>query len=828
MINYLERQLRKIYENSNETGITNYHEMQAIKKQIDAYRKKLAIGVKVRSRVQDTISNETISRYLIAKQKVIAQKRIIHTITDNNGANLTTFTNIQSYVKGFYKKLYQKRNLDLGKQDYFLSFLQNELSDTDRALLNAPLSKQEIYKIISDMAENKTPGIDGFPVEIYDENWEIIGNDLLSIYESILYTGCLGDSQRKAIIILIPKSSNTSSINDYRPISLLCVDYKILSKVLAERLKKVLHKVIHSKQFCCVPGKSINHCNMELRDVIYYGNDVNMELALVNLDWYKAFDLVSIEFTLKALHKLGFGDTFVNWVSILYNNIESSVLINNILSDFFPVSRSVRQGCPLSMGLFVVYQEAFYRAIVKSRIIRPLRMPDATETQLLGYADDTNVIITNEESLIELENIISQFEHATGAILNKNNKTKIFGIGKWENRDKWPIPWLNVEKVYFFTLGVYHSNRYALAIDKNWSTCINALQSQRQTLNTRKLTLFQRVTYANSCMLSKIWYIIHIYPLTENYAKKINQIIFLYIWNGLYEPIRRTTVYRPRKEGGLGLINCLVKSKVILLNSFLQCSINGDCNNPLMLYYCYIRMHIILHKEYSIHHASLSPTPYYEIIYGLLRKIIHMSGFPQISKKNIYTYMLPKENSYGEEHYPTFNWAQIWKNFTSITFIPYEKEIIFKHLHLCLATNQRLAIMNRSTTTLCNKCTDNQDHTPLHMFYQCENIKPLFLWLLRVLLNISNFKPTSNIKFIYFDTNYVSLYQKTICNIFLYIYIITLWKTRKENLRIGILKHMIVNRVAEHLKFIELIPNHKLEKVLEDLSRLNIENLTNL
>ena len=117
-------------------------------------------------------------------------------------------------------------------------------------------------------------------------------------------------------------------------------------------------------------------------------------------------------------------------------------------------------------------------------------------------------------------------------------------------------------------------------------------------------------------------------------------------------------------------------------------------------------MHNILPMEYSVHHASLSPTPYYEIIYGLLKKIIHVPGFPQISKKNTYTYMLPKENSYSEEHYPTFNWTQIWKNFTSITFIPYEKEIIFKHLHLCLATNQRLARMDRSATRLCKKCAE--------------------------------------------------------------------------------------------------------------------------
>ena len=125
----------------------------------------------------------------------------------------------------------------------------------------------------------------------------------------------------------------------------------------------------------------------------------------MNLDWYKAFDLLSIEFTLKALEKLGFGDIFVSWISILYNDVESAIQINNILSDFFPVTRSVRQGCPLSMAMFVVYQEAFYRAMVKSRIIRPLRLSDATESILLGYADDTNILIINERGLIEVDKL---------------------------------------------------------------------------------------------------------------------------------------------------------------------------------------------------------------------------------------------------------------------------------------------------------------------------------------------------------------------------------------------------------------------------------------
>ena len=143
-------------------------------------------------------------------------------MTGDNGDILTTFSEIQNHVIGFYKNLYDTTDCELDKQEYFLSFLQNELSDDDREMLSAPLTKPEIFKLIKDMELNKTPGIDGFPVEIYEENWDIMGDDLLEIYKTILDIGCLGDSQRQAIIILIPKSNNATIITDFRPVNLLC------------------------------------------------------------------------------------------------------------------------------------------------------------------------------------------------------------------------------------------------------------------------------------------------------------------------------------------------------------------------------------------------------------------------------------------------------------------------------------------------------------------------------------------------------------------------------------------------------------------------------
>ena len=296
-------------------------------------------------------------------------------------------------------------------------------------MLNSPLTKTEIYRNIEQLSLNKTPGIDGIPSEFYLENWNIISNDILALYNEVIDIGLLGQSQRRGIINLIPKSNDNMYIDSFRPLSLLCCDYKILAKTIAERIKKLLIKFIHNKQFCGVPGRSINQCNIELRDLIYYAKDTDKDLAVLNLDWYKAFDLVPIDFVFRILEKLGFGDIFVGWIRTLYNGIESTVVVNNILSDFFPITRSVRQGCPLSMSLFIIFQEPFYRCVEASRVIRPLSLPDSSEIKVLGFADDSNLLVLDMQSLVHIIDIVRDFENATGSKLNRH-KTKIFGVGR--------------------------------------------------------------------------------------------------------------------------------------------------------------------------------------------------------------------------------------------------------------------------------------------------------------------------------------------------------------------------------------------------------------
>ena len=176
--------------------------------------------------------------------------------------------------------------------------------------------------------------------------------------------------------------------------------------------------------------------------------------------------------------------------------------------------------------------------------------------------------------------------------------------------------------------------------------------------------------------------------------------------------------------------------------------------------------------------------------------------------------LLTKEESLAKSQYPTMDWQNIWRNYMGLYIYSFDKEIVYKHLHFCLATNKKLFTMNLINSSKCNICLADREQTSLHIFYECENIQVIFMWLIRVLFYITKFKPVSNIKFIYLDNRYENGQQQNICNIFISAYILTVWKTRKENMRIAIVKKMIINKSQDIINIIKHISKTPVKKVL--------------
>ena len=134
---------------------------------------------------------------------------------------------------------------------------------------------------------------------------------------------------------------------NWRPISLLNTDSKLASKIITERLKKVMSSIVHQDQTCGVVGCTI-FSNLHLvRDALDMIDKTNEPAILVSLDQEKAFDRVDHEFMLRVLRKFGFGPSFCHWVEIFYAKAFSRIFIHGQLSRPVFLQRGVTQGCPL-------------------------------------------------------------------------------------------------------------------------------------------------------------------------------------------------------------------------------------------------------------------------------------------------------------------------------------------------------------------------------------------------------------------------------------------------------------------------------------------------
>ena len=218
----------------------------------------------------------------------------------------------------FYEALFSTRPVDRRIQDRLLQTLDRKLSHLQREMCEGPLTEAECLAALRSSANNKSPDLDGFPKEIYLAYWEIVGADFLEMANCCLEAGKLPQSLRRAIITMIFKKEDPEELKNWRPILLLTADYKIIAKVLANRLKNVMKSLIHPDQACSVPGRSSEDNATLQRDISDYVASKNMR----------------------------FGPCLRGIVECLYRDIQSAILSNGHLTNFFDVHRGVRQGLP--------------------------------------------------------------------------------------------------------------------------------------------------------------------------------------------------------------------------------------------------------------------------------------------------------------------------------------------------------------------------------------------------------------------------------------------------------------------------------------------------
>ena len=198
----------------------------------------------------------------------------------------------------------------------FLSNIQfPKLSADSKNNLDKPVTKSEILGSLKDLKFNETPGYDGLPVEFYVVFFNDIIDMLLNCYHYSFEQGFMSSSQRNGITTLLPKKDKDPLlVKNYRPISLLNTDYKIIAKVMAKRLNSCLHQIIHDDQTGFMKGRNIGSNIRTIIDVIEYCDANQIPGSIILLDIEKAFDSVGHDYLFQVLHHFNFGDCFINCI----------------------------------------------------------------------------------------------------------------------------------------------------------------------------------------------------------------------------------------------------------------------------------------------------------------------------------------------------------------------------------------------------------------------------------------------------------------------------------------------------------------------------------
>ena len=340
------------------------------------------------------------------------------------------------------------------------------------ALCEGHLTDAECLAALQGMARCKAPGLDGFPMKFYLKFWPILGSDLVNVLNSCFDTGCLSLSQRRGVVLLSFKKGDRLDPRNWRPISLINVDYKLAARVIASCLLKKIHLVVDKDQTCGVPGRFIGKNVALLRDVVNYATSLDLPVAVLSLDQEKAFDRVDWDFMRSTLSTMGFGPSFITWVNLFYNRVQSAVNVNGYLSPFFYLSRGVHQGCPLSPLLYVLVSGILAVNIRCNPRISGLTLPGSPPLSPISqYADDTSLILSSYDSIKAAFETYDSYEKVSGSKLNRS-KSKGLWLGSWRDRSDPPVD-LDWSSLKLKVLGVFIG--IGDLVEDNWQPRINAV-----------------------------------------------------------------------------------------------------------------------------------------------------------------------------------------------------------------------------------------------------------------------------------------------------------------------------------------------------------------
>ncbi|GKA28194.1 RNA-directed DNA polymerase, eukaryota [Tanacetum coccineum] len=297
--------------------------------------------------------------------------------------------------------------------------------------LESEVSNVEIKRAVWDCGTDKSPGPDGFTFGFYRRFWKIIEND---VYDAVKYFFTYGNIPKgcnSSFIALIPKIPDANMVKDFRPISLIGSLYKIIAKILANRLVGVLGDIVNEVQSAFIAERQILDGPFILNEILQWSKTKKKQSLIFKVDFEKAYDSVRWDFLDDILKKFGFGEKWCKWIQSCLRSSRGSILINGSPTEEFQFYKGLKQGDPLSPFLFILIMESLhlsFQRVVDNGMFNGIKLSSSLSISHLFYADDA-VFMGQwcDGNISTLIHVLECFYRASGLRINMS-KSKILGV----------------------------------------------------------------------------------------------------------------------------------------------------------------------------------------------------------------------------------------------------------------------------------------------------------------------------------------------------------------------------------------------------------------
>ena len=434
------------------------------------------------------------------------------------------------------------------------------------------------------MRATSAPGMDGLPASFYQVAPDIFGECLEIVFNYQLGRGELLQCQRKSAISLLHKKGSRADPGNYRPIALMGVDVKALSKVLAFRLQLFLTKLVHPDQKAFVKGRSLHHHVRFLSDLQDLVTARDEEAYAMFLDFEKAYDRVNWNYMFQVLDRMGCGGAFSAWVKLLYTKPQAHLMLNGYAQDALSPTRGVKQGDPLSALLFLLVIEPLGNLLRRHEEHGICLTSDITATSVF-FADDSTLLSSSVAGVEAQLELVDGYCRGSGA---KLNVSKCVLMSLHRTRRCPPVPGVRVlepeDTVKYLGL-LFGQRRTATLIVEELDR--RFYDGFKQWFR-RARTLQGRLLIAQTMVLSRLWHYTAHVPVPASLVKKWQAALHRFVLSRRYERdarhiqlISKEFVNLPRHDGGLqipSIAGALRRQSLQLLLQFLASASSSTGN----------------------------------------------------------------------------------------------------------------------------------------------------------------------------------------------------------------------------------------------------------